>query len=105
MDGAGGVGADQVASATAVGAVVGAGVGLTVAVAVAVAPGEGAAAGRAEQVLDAPSMQEYVQLAALTEAHRGSSTMNSSTMQKSGSRSGVQLVASSTALCTATEML
>ena len=98
------MGADQVASATAVGAVVGAGVGLTVAAGVAVAPGEGAAAGAA-QVLDAPFRQEYVQLSALTDAHRGSSTMNSSTMQKSGSRSGVQLVASSTALCKATEML
>ena len=105
VEGVGGVGADHLASATAVGA----GVDLTVAAGVCVAcvvgALAGAGAGVARQVLDAPSRQEKVQLLALTEAHKGSSTMYSSTIQKSGSRSGVQLVASSTAFRRATDTL
>lgn len=67
--------------------------------------GAGAGAGAARQVLEAPLRQNREQSLALMAAHKGSSTMYSSTMQKSGSRSGVQLVAASTALCSAKEML
>lgn len=62
VEGVGGVGADHLASATAVGAAVEAGVDLTVAAGVCVAcvvgAPAGAGAGVARQVLDAPSRQE-----------------------------------------------